>query len=164
MVERFWARVDKVGPIPEHCPEIGPCWVWTGVTNDGGYGLVGRGPRGAGIERAHRFSFALNGGRIGAGHDVCHRCDNRACVNPGHLFSGTRQDNVDDMMAKGRYGERVRRSGADHHRSKLTDQQVMDMRATRALCRVTLKELASRYGVSLSQVWNIVSGKQWRAA
>jgi hypothetical protein len=98
--ERFWGKIDKNGPVPEHRPELGPCWAWTGHKDDNGYGqfyLCG------GFAKAYRFSWELHNGPIPDGLWVLHKCDRPCCCNPAHLFLGTRQDNVDDMVAKGRW-------------------------------------------------------------
>lgn len=97
---RFWANVDTDGPTPAHCPELGPCHIWTGCTNEHGYGkfgLLGK------VERAHRVAFFLAHGRW---PEPCalHRCDTPACVRLAHLFEGTKADNSRDMTAKGRSG------------------------------------------------------------
>jgi hypothetical protein len=97
---RFWARVDKNGPIPDHHPTIGPCWLWTGGLAPNGYGRLE--PGDGETRYAHRISYKMHVGPIAAGMDCCHRCDVRACVRPDHLFEGTRRDNVQDMVAKGR--------------------------------------------------------------
>lgn len=82
------------------------CWVWQGSKNRDGYGLFmrdGRRRPGRRCERASRVSWELHRGPIPRGLWVLHKCDNPSCVNPDHLFLGTVQDNVADMMRKGRH-------------------------------------------------------------
>lgn len=79
---------------------IDGCWYWTGSPNGSGYGSLEINYK---SERAHRLSFKLFKGHIPEGLHVCHTCDNRICVNPDHLWLGTRQDNMDDMRRKGRF-------------------------------------------------------------
>lgn len=74
------------------------CWEWQGTRLATGYGLF----RVLGQRLAHRVSFVLKYGTLGEGLFVCHKCDNKTCVNPDHLFLGTHQDNMDDMVVKGR--------------------------------------------------------------
>jgi hypothetical protein len=95
---RFWNQVNK-GTMNE-------CWNWTGVPNMWGYGQIREeGGRNAKKKLAHRISWIIHNGTIPTGMLVLHTCDNPLCVNPNHLWLGTHQDNIDDMMRKGRHGK-----------------------------------------------------------
>lgn len=91
------------------------CWLWNGPTTDNGYGLFCHdGDR----IRAHRVAYWLYVGSFT--QFILHRCDVRLCVNPEHLFEGTKQDNALDMQRKGRGSlDKVRRYGAEHHANTL---------------------------------------------
>lgn len=88
---RFWAKVDKNGPVPAHRPELGRCWIWTASRRPTGYGTFGV-SHGTCVS-AHRYSYALHNA-IAANLEIDHLCRVRACVNPAHLEAVTHTENV----------------------------------------------------------------------
>jgi hypothetical protein len=89
---RLWGRVDMSDPAA--------CWNWSRAANPklyGSFGLFGK------TAPAHRVAYALYHNADPGELFVCHRCDNRRCINPAHLFLGTQGDNIRDMVAKGRH-------------------------------------------------------------
>ncbi|MFB8182628.1 HNH endonuclease signature motif containing protein [Streptomyces sp. NPDC055966] len=90
---RFWAKVDKDGPIPEQRPDLGPCWVWTGYINSvTGYGNFGG--RKAGTQLVHRIAYQYLVGPIPAGKHLDHLCRRRECLRPSHLEPVTPRENI----------------------------------------------------------------------
>lgn len=92
--ERFWAKVNKNGPIPEHRPDLGPCWIWTGGHSNG-YGMFNiqvEGKRTA--VRAHQVAYVWIVGSVPPGLVLDHLCDNPPCCNPGHLQATTDRVNI----------------------------------------------------------------------
>lgn len=149
------------------------CWEWPLSKTAAGYGqLTFRRDGKTHLAYAHRAAFILEFGMIPDGHHVCHKCDNPACFNPAHLFSGTPKDNLSDMARKGRSnagkrfprgdshwsklrGEEVR--GSANGNSKLKDSDVLAIRASKEKGA----RLAERYGVSQSTISGLRKGKGW---
>lgn len=135
------------------------CWNWTGCVQSNGYARVTFEYTTMG---AHRLAYKAFKGNIPDKHDVCHKCDNRKCVNPDHLFIGTRLDNMRDAVAKGRQsqGETLSRlkRGDKSNFAKLTWNFVREIRKS---C-LTTKELAKSYGVSVDNIRRIKRYHTWR--
>lgn len=121
----FWEKVQK-----------NDCWIWTAAKNEKGYGIFcieGR------TYKAHRLSYLLSVGAIPEGMCVLHKCDVPSCVNPDHLFIGTRADNNADMLAKGRKvpgGKYCGKNGnyprgMDHHNARLSFNEIQLIRQHR---------------------------------
>lgn len=175
--DRFWAKVDKDGPIPPHRPDLGACWLWTGARQYSGYGkfsLAGR------LRGAHVAAYILT-----VGHEppaeapwVLHRCDGGAigCVRPSHLFVGDAKANTADMIAKGRRVVGIPPAGDAHpfrknpalaargERSaaaKITAEVVVMIRERYAAGDIRQSDLAREYGLAQSALGAIVTGRSW---
>lgn len=95
VADRFWERVEVA--------DSDECWEWQGSCFPKGYGQMWVGPKGSGTMcRTHRLSWWMHRGPIPDGLKILHHCDNPPCVNPSHLFLGTNDDNMEDMVSKGR--------------------------------------------------------------
>lgn len=145
-VDRFWAKVSKFG---------GGCWNWTAATRSTGYGCMKVNGR---LISAHRLSFVLHFGEVPEGQIVCHRCDNRLCVRPDHLFAGTPHANVADMDAKGR---RMQPRGEKSGSAKLTEADIVQFFALRKSGHSN-RRIAAMFGVDSSTVNCVFTGRSWR--
>jgi hypothetical protein len=152
--ERFWSKVEKTET----------CWLWTRAKYVDGYGVYCHEGRQC---RAHRFAYEWFVGPIPEGLYVCHICDVRHCVRPDHLFLGTQRENSEDMVRKGRQSRGLEKSlimrgravrGEAHHRSKLTDEQVRQIREDYA--HLSLNEAAKIFGVGFSSIGKIRRGER----
>lgn len=152
-MDRFWTKVDKNGPYPD-LMKTGidtRCWVWIADGMNEGYGyfwLDGK------MQLAHRVSFFMEHGRW---PDPCalHHCDNRACVNPVHLFEGSRDDNNKDKVRKG-----GQPSGESHYKAKLTNATIAAIREEHANNGMSHRELIVKYNVSQSYLSRLLGGKR----
>lgn len=134
----FWPKVLILGPEE--------CWNWAAGTFSHGYGKFSQGIKYSLSPYAHIASYQLHNSDYDLSKFVCHRCDNKLCVNPKHLFLGTAQDNVTDMISKGR----------NYH--KVSPEEVISIREDTR----TLKLIAEEYNMSHQQVSNIKLRKSWK--
>lgn len=145
-LKRFWEKInvikDKVS-----------CWEWTSTLKPVGYGSIcihGK------TTFSHRKVQELMHGKIPNNLHVLHKCDNRKCCRPSHLFLGNHQDNMDDMIRKGR-----NHKGENHFFAKLTEQDVRDIRILYGTYSV--KDIAKMYNVDRKTISSIGLYKSWRS-
>jgi len=165
----FWKKVDKSGGADA-------CWLWTAGRSRGGYGQFKIESRDA---LAHRVAWTLANGQIphdGSHHGicVCHDCpdgDNPSCCNPAHLFLGTNAENMRDRNIKGRqakgetHGFRLhparRPRGERVNTTKLTAEQVIEIRAIYAKGELSYAKISKLFGVHSSTIGHIIHLKIW---
>jgi hypothetical protein len=130
------------------------CWNFTGRLNHKGYGEIWDGKKRA---LAHRLAYLLCVDDIPTGMLVLHNCDNPSCVNPKHLFLGTNQDNMNDMVRKGRS---VSRTGLDNPRAILIEREIAEVRQMLSN-GFRQKEIADKFGVSVQTISRINVLTDW---
>ena len=145
VVRRFW-KYAQAGNKDE-------CWEWQGVINWLGYGCFQLNYK---MVKAHRVSWEIHKGEIPPGLKALHRCNNRRCINPHHLYLGTQSDNIKQAV---RDGTLKPMQGESHPRHKLTTEQVLVIRASHNL---SYRELASKYHVSRITIGEIMTRRSWK--
>lgn len=143
--QRFWNYVNKRGEDE--------CWEWTGAINSWGYGKLRLGYK---MKQAHRVSYILHYGEPPNGLDICHKCNNKRCVNPKHLYAGTESEN---LMQASRDGLLKPKKGEDHPAHVLTEKQVIEIRQYSAIGPASLARI---YGVNASTIRAILHNRKWK--
>lgn len=147
---RFWSYVGE--------PDTNGCRNWFGMLRSdmrGYFSYKGE------MILAHRFAYIQKYGKIPEDTPfVCHKCDNPSCVNPEHLFVCTRQDNTDDMRAKGR--EKYSHRGETHWKHRWSDKIVGQIREEYAKGNITYDTIVKKYGVPKTTVAKIIGNKSWK--
>jgi hypothetical protein len=157
-IQNFWKRVDVAGSDD--------CWLWkAGAATRRGYGMMyfhADSDRGK-CQLAHRFSYEVANGPIPKGDGahgtvIAHRCDNRRCVNPAHLFACTQGENLRDCLDKGRGNKAF---GENAGRAKLTEAQAK-LAISLAAEGLDRLQIAARLNVVPQTVHDVVMGKTWK--
>jgi len=148
-IDRFLSKVDKTTN----------CWIWL-ASQRAGYGsFVGVDCKSRG---AHQFSYSHYIGEIPKGMCVCHKCDNKLCVNPEHLFLGTQKDNLHDMHKKGRNrATNTYSSGPNHCNARLSGEQVIHIRDMYSTKDYSWAQLGRLFNVSKKTIGNVLQGRTY---
>lgn len=151
--QKFWSKVDKA-------PNA--CWLWRGaVYPKSGYGLFNVFSGKWRPTTAHRVSYFLTSGEFPKSLLVCHTCDNRLCVNPGHLFLGTHKQNTHDCIRKGRFSKQhasLLFRGEGNPKAVLSREQVLWVRG----CSDPISVVAATLGVSESTIRDVRMNRTWK--
>ena len=142
-IDRFHTKYEK---------QATGCWEWKGYIRKGGYGEYVY----PGGNKAHRFSALIYGLDMSA-PIVRHMCNNPKCVNPEHLATGYSKDNANDRVLSNRQTK-----GTEFPQSKLTEQQVLEIRSKYVPYKYSTIKLAEEYGVSNVLIGLIIKRKLWK--
>lgn len=136
------------------------CWPWLGAQNGRGYGRLEYEGK---YQQAHRVSYQIYCEPIPDGYNVLHSCDNGICVNPKHLFLGSQQDNVDDMVSKNRdnFGGNRPMIGSEHPRAELNEDKVREIKRLLEEGH-RHRDIAEWFNVARQTITNISTGQKWK--
>ena len=156
--ERLWQYIDV--------REMDKCWLWTGAKNRQGYGqfVMPTGSTGGKNVTAHRMAYEQfwRTKLVGV---ACHKCDNKSCCNPLHIYDGTLSSNTRDMVRAGNHvflrPDHVRVRGEQSGMARLNDAAVRDIRARYAAGGISQQKLADEYGVNQTKISDVVRRKTW---
>lgn len=153
----------KTGPKPRplmqrllnRTEKTSSCWFWLGARKPNGYGFISL-QGGKKILHVHRLAYTLFKGKIPPGLLVCHSCDNRNCVNPKHLWTGTHKDNAQDMVDKKRLPRGEHRAHAI-----LTEAKVRRIKAKLHAGHLSQTKIAEQFRISPTTISQIHRGLKW---
>jgi len=149
LIRRFITKADIRGEKD--------CWNWLAGKNSDGYGNFKICNK---EELSHRVSYIIHNESIPERLNILHQCNNRKCINPKHLFLGTHQDNMKDMVNKNRSYNCGHR-GEDNSCSKLTWKKVKEIREEYIKCKTTQNILSKKYNVSKGMIYYILKNINW---
>jgi hypothetical protein len=136
---------------------VSGCWEWQHSMSKWGYGMVRRNGRNM---HSHRASYIAFNGPIPSGMVICHKCDNRKCVNPDHLFVGTQKENLADARMKGRMFDPPQRRGEQNNKSKLSEADVAKIRSM-VSCGIGKTAIGRMFGIHRETVRRAAEGRTW---
>jgi len=158
---RFWGKV-AISYYPNQNPDLDKCWEWIAACDHNGYGAFRWDGK---MVLAHRFAYQELVSPIADGLECDHQCWVRCCVNPNHIRLATRKENMENMSTTGRAAisdNSKLNAGEAHSASKLTNEQVLEIREMYSAGRCTQMDLAQMFGVSRSLVGFVVNRKTWK--
>lgn len=151
-MNRFWDKVKKTSS----------CWVWLAAKRGKtGYGCFKYQNK---VIDSHRMSWFLEKGDIPDGMLVCHKCDNRLCVNPAHLFLGTYRDNLIDAIKKGRANPHKNskwKKGTNPSFHKINKEIADKIRLEYVTIKTNYRELAKKYNISRQAICDVIRNRFW---
>lgn len=147
-MKRFWDKVEKTET----------CWNWKNSTRRGYGAFKFNGKQ----YNAHRFSWYLTYGKWPK-KEALHKCNNRKCVNPNHLYEGTQKDNVRDAIVAGnhfnlRNARQLR--GEEKTQSKVKTKDVIEIRGMYKN-GINARILGKKFGITRQTAWKIATGRKW---
>lgn len=161
-MERFWEKVDRGSDDA--------CWNWTASLQGRGYGKFTTNGK---EKNAHRWIYIKINGPVADGIEICHTCDNPKCVNPRHLFAGTKSDNMRDAAQKGRnamqrapekshfHGRKdIQCRGEKQGNSRLTTPDVLEIIGM-SENGISSTDIAKRFCISPGHARKVASGMAW---
>jgi len=153
MENRFWSKVSKKSPDE--------CWEWQAARFTSGYGMFAIHSH---PYKAHRVAYSLFYGEIPKGLEICHSCDNKACVNPKHLRANTHQANMREAVERGllRHDAIEWLRGEESPHAKLTAAQVLGIRKMYSGGEASQRELAAMFHVGRSTIRHIIYRNTWK--